>query len=966
MKAINLIINILKARSQKKLIEKISKLDGDKNQDAHDLYNYAVNHEKEEVRLVALKNIHNLTTLLKIADDKNYSLEIYPKGYNLLQQKIHKQKYAYCLTTNCNESSLLEYTKSFSNKELTELAVNMENRQLSLITFSLIDDDELRFKIFRKSNDKKLLQNIIKNFQNNEIDKKFLKKLEKSAPNNRLQNLATQQLTLFMESDNNAIQEVKSEIIAEVNNSKKERQQAIKLYQDIIKEINNIDENIDGKVTEEQIQNLHILLHSLEVKWQNLPTIPAEYYEILELSFVKEKIKCQKKLLQIENLIKEETLQGEKLNTLLTKVNNDIKDVQITNGESFHQMQGSVEKHSKQLVQFTQNKAITDYSKSNCILINEISSLIGDAQNRLKVISDSITEQLKQMLSEANEMIHKLDDNHSIKEQSNALLEKLNAEVIVTNNSIHNSLINNLRRSLKNIKHHLINEYHSNDLARWEHYTEKLKLCDAVEKLHDITDLHLVAKKLKKYRETWKKIGTVPKDKSDEIWERFQQSSNVLYQKCTNFYESLREQQTAAIEKKKTLIEQAQNFVNAENFSEATENFVNLFAEWKKIGYVGDNKEEEKLFQELKSLNDQFYQRKQQFFTNRSEEFHNHAEAKKELIAQVEELLSNINNTEKSTLISSAKNLRSEWKKIGKAKHSEEQSLWNKFNKAINQIFESLNGDKNDNFMAKSEIVEKLNELKEQYFAQKDNVDFKFDFSLFKKLRGDFFTIGHCEEKDEKILQKNFTEICNEIFREQELVFEKNSTERENIIEQLEELYLELQKQEGNLQIVKSVIKSTKDLQQKWKTLKLPNSNKDSQTQWEQFQALCNNIFAINNNLFSQEESNRERNYQEKLSLCLQLEAIVSKFSAANDDNDANDNNNLSLTKNSNDLALELTMAITNNSTADLATLKSAAKEVKNINNKWQQIGAVTSQYTESIYNRYRTARQQFFAILNK
>ncbi len=963
MKAINLIINILKARSQAKLIEKVSKLCEDKTQDLHDLYNYAVSHEKEEVRLTALKNIDNLTSLLKIADNKNYSLEIFPKGYNLLQRKIHKQKYDHCLTINCNENSLREYATLFNNKELADIVVNMKNRQLALMTFKLIKDDKLRFKIFRKSSDKKLLQNIIKNCQNNKVDNKFLETLEKSAPNNRLQNLATQQLELFNKKEN---KKANNEIIIERNNSKKERQQAINLYQNIINEINNIHKNVNKNTDEEQIHNLTASLQSLEKKWQTLPTIPDEYYEILELSFTKDKINCQQKLVQLDSLIKENTLQSEKLKILLTKVNSEIKDFQITNSEDFQLMRNSAEKYAKKLLQFTEDKLITDYNHDNRILINDISSLIGDAKNRLKIISDSITPQLTQMLSESNDMIQKIDDNHSIKEQSNALLDKLNTEIILTNNSIHNSLINNLRRSLKNIKNHLINEYHSNDLARWEHYTEKLKLCEAVEKLNEITDLHLVAKKLKKYRETWKKIGTVPKDKSDEIWERFQQNSNILYQKCTNFYESLREQQTIAIEKKKALIEQAKNFVNADNFSEATENFANLFTEWKKIGYVGDNKEEEKLFQDLKSLNDQFYKRKQQFFTQRSEEFHNNAESKKTLIVQVEELLNNIDNIEKSELISSAKKLRSEWKNIGKAKHSEEQQLWNKFNGVINQIFESLNGDKNDNFIAKNEIVQKISELKEQLLVQKKNIDFEFDFSLFKNLRANFFTIGHCEEKNEKKLQQKFTRNCEDIFKEQDLIFEKNSTKRENIIEQLEELYLELQKQEDNLQIAKSVIKSTKDLQKKWKTLKLPNSNKDSQAQWEQFQVLCNNIFAMNNNLFSQEQSNRERNYQEKLSLCLQLEVIVSKFSAANDDNDANDNNKLLLTKNYNDLALELTMAITNNSTDDFETLKSAVKEVKNINNKWQQVGAVTNQYTESIYNRYRTARQQFFAILNK
>ena len=958
MKAINLIINILKARSQNKLIEKINQLCEAKIEDAEQLYNYIFNDEREAVRIAALKKINNISTLLKIEKKQIFTPENSFKEFNILQRKIRLQKVNYCLEKNCNITTGLKYLSEFNNKELLEIATNTSNKELALKAFSLIKDNELRFKLFRKSSDKKILQKVIFSLANNAADKLLLEKLKKSAPNSRLQKIANKRLE-FLEKKTEDKQ-VKEQI-QEKNPLKTEQKKKIEAYEKVITELKTLRQTIKENTSFENINKTTQLIKDIQQQWNNLPEIPVEYYEVLAISFTKEKTGCKKELRDIEDYLKKQDSLQVALQELSEKIDKELINFSVNDSGDFKKYESKIKKLSYGLNSIKEKYHSLLNTKDISTVYNELQTKIINAKNQLKLINECVTEQLENMIKEADEMLTVLDDNHQIKEKSNELLDILNNKIIITNHSEHNSLINKLRRNLKAIKNHLINEYHSNDLTRWQNYTEKLNLCEAVESLHQNNDLHYVAKKLKKYRESWNKIGSVPKEKNEEIWQRFQKNTNELFDKCSNFYESLREQQSAAIEKKYTLIKKAQNLVLSEDYSQTAKEFSKLFEKWKAIGYVGDKIEEEKLFKKFKELNDQFYERKQQFFSERNKKFQDNAEKKQELIMQAKDLLSNLNNTEKNISIKSAKQLRKNWKEIGTTKRSEEEKLWHEFNSTLNNIFNKLNGDKEENLAKKNIIIDKLNTFKNEFFQNIVDENSKIDFTEFKKLRNEFFSIGQCEKDSEHILQQQFTEICDAIFDEQKTIYKNYFTKRENIIEELENLYLEIQKNSSNIAIIKPIIKSAKELQQSWQNFMLPKKTKEGQEQWERFQAIGNNIFALNNKLFANENGNREKNYQEKLSLCLQLESIVSKFTAANDNDE-----DISLSgKDANSLALELKMAITNNTANEINSLKSASKEINNINNKWQQIGAVPSKNAEEIYSRYRNARQKFLAVLN-
>ncbi|UDQ96525.1 DUF349 domain-containing protein [Lentisphaerota bacterium WC36G] len=958
MKAINSIINILKARGQNKLIEKINKLNGRKNADNAKLYEIITTDEREVVRIAALKKVSELLTLIKIEDQKLFTLENHPKEFNLLQQKIHQSKFKYCLLKNCEFKKAKDYLQQFSNKEKLELIIETASKPIAYAAFQITDDNEMRFKIFRKSSDKKLLQQLITLCEDNSMDVNLLQRVQKSAPNNRLQTLAKKRLDELKENDITATEEIKQKTVTKpFDNKNKEK---IQKYESVIADLSTIKNELKDGISLEKISNYEQKLKDINITWQQLPVIPSEYEEVLTISFTKQKVKCQKLIASSVKYFTDKKYLLDKISEIVKKINYKLTDSKIENNDDFQLYQKRLYKLNNEVEKLAKSAQNYQNDKSVKNSINQVSELISNAQNRHKIIIDSITEQLNSLITETESMLDNLNNNQKIKERSNEILALISDKIITTNNKEHNSQINTLRRNLKHLKNHLINQYHSNDLKRWENYTEKLKLCEAMEKLKDITDMHEVSKKLKNYQAKWKKTGVVPADKNDEIWKRFQECGNELYQKCGVFFHNLKIKQEKAAELKEELIKQAEKLVETQNYTQTSKDFADLFEQWKKAGYVGNKEKEENLYAKFKELNDKFYQRKQKFFSERSKAFHDNEVAKKELISKAKQLLEQATKLDKRTVISSAQNFHKDWKKIGATKRTVEEVLYQEFNGYINKIFEKINGNKEENFQLKNAIIKKLQNIVEELNSNKQNIA-KIDFSHFKSLREEFLNIGKCEEASEKEVHEKFSKISEMIFFASNKLFNTNFQQKEEIIKGLDQLYLEVQKNVNDIEIAKNIAAGAKKLQQKFQKLKLSKQNADSQEQWERFQNIGNNIFTVCHQTFAEDNDQREENYQQKLSLCLQLEQIVSTFNVAENVTDDS-----LLKKNAEDLALELTMAMTQKSNKSILNLKSAIAEVKNINNKWQQTGAVPSSKAEEIYSRYRTALTSFNAIKDK
>jgi len=101
-------------------------------------------------------------------------------------------------------------------------------------------------------------------------------------------------------------------------------------------------------------------------------------------------------------------------------------------------------------------------------------------------------------------------------------------------------------------------------------------------------------------------IGRIPKNKTNNIWESFKQATKAFNSEKNEFFKETKKIQSEALQSKKTLIAEALEWKDSEDFVNATENFKRIQAAWKKVGFV-PRKQADALWKEFKTICDAYF-----------------------------------------------------------------------------------------------------------------------------------------------------------------------------------------------------------------------------------------------------------------------------------------------------------------------------------------------------------------------
>ena len=121
-------------------------------------------------------------------------------------------------------------------------------------------------------------------------------------------------------------------------------------------------------------------------------------------------------------------------------------------------------------------------------------------------------------------------------------------------------------------------------------------------------------KELQDFHEQWKKIGPVPMDVKEDIWERFKQATDKINERRREYYANLHEEQNKNLEAKNNLCEQAEELFENElntlkEYQEQTDKVNKLLEEWKTIG-PAPKKHNDEVWKRFKSLLNGFFDAK--------------------------------------------------------------------------------------------------------------------------------------------------------------------------------------------------------------------------------------------------------------------------------------------------------------------------------------------------------------------
>lgn len=134
----------------------------------------------------------------------------------------------------------------------------------------------------------------------------------------------------------------------------------------------------------------------------------------------------------------------------------------------------------------------------------------------------------------------------------------------------------------------------------------KTTLCEKAEALKDLGDNAKATAEVLKLQAEWKKIGSVPRKQSDEIWQRFQTACNYFFDERKKESKRRHEEESANLEAKRKVIDNLKALPKDGDRREVIGRVKELQAQWQEIGFV-PFKLKEKIYQEYRAVCDELY-----------------------------------------------------------------------------------------------------------------------------------------------------------------------------------------------------------------------------------------------------------------------------------------------------------------------------------------------------------------------
>ena len=297
-------------------------------------------------------------------------------------------------------------------------------------------------------------------------------------------------------------------------------------------------------------------------------------------------------------------------------------------------------------------------------------------------------------------------------------------------------------------------------------------------------------------------------------------------------------------------------------------------------------------------------------------------ETKQQIIQGLKELVENETNLK--ILNDKFKEFQEKWREIGPVPQNESSNLWQHYHFYVEKFFDILRINKElrtldlrKNLEQKIKLCEQAEELLLQDSIGKS-------FKELQRLHEEWREIGPVlEDKKEEIWErfKNASDQLNKRRREYyDLLLEEqqnNYNAKVVICEQAEELVNSEPKtlKENNI-----VGDKLTELLKVWKTLG-PAPAKLNEEIWQRFKTSLDKFFTIKKEYLQHLKSEQIQNYNQKLTLAIQAEAIALR----------ND-------------------------------WKKATEEIVALQNEWKQIGPTARKNSEIVWKRFRAACDKFFA----
>ncbi len=293
----------------------------------------------------------------------------------------------------------------------------------------------------------------------------------------------------------------------------------------------------------------------------------------------------------------------------------------------------------------------------------------------------------------------------------------------------------------------------------------KMEICEKTEELLVEPSIIKAFNILQKYHEQWREVGPVPRDKKDELWERFKAATSIINKKHQDYFEGRKSDQKKNLDAKIALCEKVEEIANTEieshrDWDERSRELIELQKVWRTIGFA-PKKDNNRIYERFRIASDKFFDRKREFYNQNKEEQQNNLQLKTDLCIQAEALK---DSTDWKKTADEFINIQKAWKEIGPVPRKYSDVIWKRFRAACDYFFEnkakhfsSIDGEQAENLKKKKELLE---EVREFALTGDDNAD----LDKLKDFQRRFTEIGHVPFRDKDAIQNDFRDLINKHF----------------------------------------------------------------------------------------------------------------------------------------------------------------------------------------------------------
>ena len=301
---------------------------------------------------------------------------------------------------------------------------------------------------------------------------------------------------------------------------------------------------------------------------------------------------------------------------------------------------------------------------------------------------------------------------------------------------------------------------------------------------------------VKDLQNAWKDIGNLNNSKDKSLWTTYNALLDRFYDNRSIYFELKDLDRKKNLELKNAICEKAEKLVDNSNIMRAVSSLNELHAEFKHIGPVDRDKQED-IWNRLKNASDEVYKKKKDFISNIKESLNENLEKKSKLLDEINKIknfksdkFKEWNNKTKEVL-----SLKDKWNSIGGVPKSSTRNIskefWNSFKEFFSnksKFFKKIDDSFKANLDLKKALVDKVNELK-------SSDDWENTSKEIQSLQHEWKKIGKVPMKEKDSIFKEFKDACDFFYERMRVedkdtikMYEDNLEKKLNTCEAIEKL----------------------------------------------------------------------------------------------------------------------------------------------------------------------------------